>query len=144
MLFEIHAYVQCLNNCFVMDTYSCCALNCIHTSCFEMMSLKRRNVIWRVWKEKIWSDIQIYVSMAYECHWNVLRCISIFSKRMSCHPPLREVIIGFNIEPYYGDCCWEISRGNWGPCKPHLTTMLRARHVHKNGVPRYMDIYFQE
>ena len=78
------------------------ASRCIHTSYFE----------WWVWKKERWFDkekgkdmmirfiytmYKVYVSTAYECHRNELRCISMFSKRMSCHPPLREVIMGGSI-----------------------------------------------
>ena len=82
-----------------MDTYIAC--NSLHSYIvFWIMSLKERKMIWY--------DDMNYKSMMIQCTkfmylWlmyateMILRCISMFSKRMSCHPPLREVIIGGSI-----------------------------------------------
>ena len=129
------------------------ALNCIHTSYFEWWVWKKERwfdkvkgkdmMIWfiNLW----WYDVHVYVSMAYECHqkwfWDVFQC---FQK--GCHAAL-----------HYGRLLWEVQYRTilWRlllRVKPwQLRTLqtpldhwLRARHVHENGVPRYMDIYFQE
>ena len=66
---------------------------------------------------------KVYVSMAYVCHRNDFEMYFNVFKKDVMPPSTTGGYYGrFNIEPYYGDCCWELSRGKWGPCKPHLTT----------------------
>ena len=142
---EIHAYMQCLNYCLVYGYIYCLHyVAFIHRILNNEFERKEDDLTW--WYElEIYDDtmFKVYVSMAYVCHRNDFEMYFNVFKKDVMPPSTTGGYYGrFNIEPYYGDCCWELSRGNWGPCKPHLTTMLRARHVHKNGVPRYMDIYF--
>ena len=137
---EIHAYMQCLNYCLVYGYIYCLHhIAFIHRILNDEFERKKVNLVKK--KERIWwygLSIRctkfMYLWLMYATEM-ILRCISMFSKRMSCHPPLREDIMGFNIGPYYGDCCWELSRGNWGPCKPHLTTGCALGMYMKTGFP---------
>ena len=150
-MIEIHAYLHCLNYCLAYGYIFACNEICIHTSYFEWWVWKKGRWCDKVKERMWWYDLwiyngtmyKVYVSMAYKCHRNNFKMYFMFSKRMSCHPPLREVIMRVQYRTIIIEIVVdELSRGNWGPCKPHLTTMLRARHVHENGVPWYMDIYF--
>ena len=141
---EIRAYMQCLNYCLVYGYIYClhwiAFIHRILNSEFERKEddlVKKKERIW-------WYELSIRCTkfmylwlmnateMIFEMYFNVF-------KKDVMPPSTTGGYYGrFNIEPYYGDCCWELSRGNWGPCKPHLTTGCALGMYIKTG---FLDIW---